>query len=77
MIDMSQMFLIEDVDISLYSSQKCVNLLDRIEHRKRLIKQDYPRDKPLPKMVQNEIRNMLVTILELERESHNRFARLN
>jgi hypothetical protein len=76
-IDMKNMFLLHDVDLSLFSDAKCIALLDQWHTRIQQIKQRYPIGSVLPSMERGELRYILSKMLDLDQEMQNRDSRMN
>lgn len=76
-IDMQELLPLEEIDVSLYSDAKCINLLDHWHIRMQAIKQQYPDRADLPKEAHCELSCIMRSMERLYREMNYRDNRWN
>jgi len=76
-IDMKQLFLLEDVDWSLYPDEDCLCLLDRWHFRMQAIRRQHPKGSFVPIEVRSELKYILDSMNDMDREMRRRLCRNN
>lgn len=76
-IDTHNLFLLEDADMSLYPDGKCLDLLERWHHRLQAIRRQHPKGGLLPIEMRSELKYILDSMNEMDREMKARDSRLN
>jgi hypothetical protein len=76
-VDMKQLFLLEDAEWSLYTDEKCLCLLDRWHYRMQTIRRQHPKGSLVPKEVRAEIKYILDSMNDMDRELQDRHCRMS
>lgn len=75
--DIQELLPLEEIDVSLYSDKKCIDLLDHWHIRMQQIKQEYPNRADLPKEAYMELGCIMRSMERLYREMNYRDNRCN